>query len=65
MGTLGATYGRCGGCHEIKHVADDGIVREHNRYDGDGTSAAAVRCPGSGRPPLDADPEEIKAARLT
>jgi hypothetical protein len=63
MGTPDGGYRRCSGCNEIKRVAADGIVDEHNRYDGAGTSVAILRCPGSGRPPLDADREEIGAAR--
>jgi hypothetical protein len=56
METLDVDYGRCSGCHELKHVAG-GIVAEHNGYDTDGTSVAVVRCPGSGRPPVDAGEE--------
>jgi hypothetical protein len=58
-----ADYGRCSGCREIKHVAADGTVDDHNRYDSEGTSVAIVRCPGSGRPALDADEHGDTALR--
>ena len=57
METSGVDYGRCSGCNELKHVIAGGIVAEHNGYDTDGTSVAVVRCPGSGRPPVDAEEE--------
>jgi hypothetical protein len=63
MGTYAAGYGRCSGCNEIKHVAADGTVNAHNRYDSAGTSLTAFRCPGSGRPQLDADGAEIDSVR--
>ena len=50
-------------CNEIKHVADDGTVTAHNRYESPGTSLTAFRCPGSGRPQLDADGAEIDSVR--
>jgi hypothetical protein len=61
METLDVDYGRCSGCHELKHVAG-GIVAEHNGYDTDGTSVTVVRCPGSGRPPVDAEEEVAPAS---
>ena len=56
MDTPDIDYGRCSVCHELKHVITGGIV-DHNGYDTDGTSVAVVRCPGSGRPPVDAEEE--------
>jgi hypothetical protein len=61
MDTLDVAYGRCSGCHELKHVAG-GTVTNHNGYDTDGTSVAVVRCPGSGRPPVDVDEEVAPVA---
>jgi hypothetical protein len=61
METGSIWYGRCSGCHEIKHVAADGAVYAHNRYDGEGTSVMAVRCPGTGRPALAAPEHEVGA----
>jgi hypothetical protein len=63
MGTPGADYGRCSDCNEIKHVTADGIVAEHNQYDSEGTAVAVVRCPGSGREPLDAEEDVIPSSR--
>jgi hypothetical protein len=63
MRTSRAGYGRCSGCNEIKHVAADGTVNEHNRYDSEGTSLTTVRCPGSRRPRLDPDEAEIDLVR--
>jgi hypothetical protein len=57
MNTIGAIYGRCSGCSELKHVTADATVADHNGYDTEGTSVAVVRCPGSGRPPVDAQDE--------
>jgi hypothetical protein len=57
MDTPDVDYGRCSACHELKHVIAGGIVAEHNGYDTDGTSVTVVRCPGSGRPPVDAEEE--------
>ena len=57
MDTPDVDYGRCSGCHELKHVMAGATVAEHNGYDADGTSVAVVRCTGSGRPPLDAEEE--------
>jgi hypothetical protein len=61
--TDNAGYGRCSSCDEIKRIAADGTVHEHNRYDGQGTSVAVIRCPGSGRPPLNPDYQEVEAPR--
>jgi hypothetical protein len=55
--TPNVDYGRCSGCNELKHVIAGGTAAEHNGYDADGTSVAVVRCPGSGRPPVDAGEE--------
>jgi len=57
MDTADVYYGRCSGCNELKHVKAGGTMAEHNGYDTDGTSVAVVRCPGSGRPPVDAEEE--------
>jgi hypothetical protein len=57
MDTPDVDYGRCSGCNELKHVIAGGTVAEHNGYITDGTSVAVVRCPGSGRPPADAEEE--------
>ena len=57
MDTLDVGYGRCSGCHELKHVMAGATVAQHNGYDADGTLVTVVRCPGSGRPPLDAEQE--------
>jgi hypothetical protein len=46
-------YGRCGSCDEIKHVAPDGLLHDHNSYDTSGTAPVAIRCPGSGTRPVD------------
>ena len=62
MDTSDVGYGRCGGCNELKHVTAGGTVAEHNGYDTDGTSVAVVRCPGSGRPPLDTEQEARPAS---
>jgi hypothetical protein len=62
MGSSRNGYGRCSGCHEIKHVAADGTVDAHNRYDAEGITAAVVRCPGSHRPPVD-EAAEIDTVR--
>ena len=48
-----AQYGRCGSCEEIKHVAPDGVLHGHNRYQMRGTALVTVRCPGSGTHPVD------------
>jgi hypothetical protein len=63
MDTLGAIYGRCSGCNEIKLLTADGTVAGHNRYDTAGTSVAVLRCPGSGSPPVDAE-EHITSAPI-
>ena len=59
MDNLHSGYGRCTACGEIKQVGDGGLVQAHNRYDADGTSVAAVRCPGSDREPSDAPPARV------
>jgi hypothetical protein len=61
MDTPDVDYGRCSGCHELKHVIAGGVV-DHNGYDTDGTSVAVVRCPGSGRPPVDVEEEAAPVA---
>jgi hypothetical protein len=63
--TSGVSYGRCSGCEEIKHVRADGTVADHNGYDTQGTSVAVIRCPGSGRPPLDVEAEITPASSGT
>jgi hypothetical protein len=55
MDTPDVSYGRCSHCNELKHVMADGTVAEHNDYNAEGMSVAAVRCPGSGRPAVDAE----------
>lgn len=55
MDTLYVGYGRCSDCKELKHVMADGTVAKHNAYNAEGMSVAVVRCPGSGRPALDAE----------
>jgi hypothetical protein len=57
MNTSEVGYGRCSGCNQVKHVMADGTVALHNGYDTEGMSVAVVRCPGSGRPPVDAGEE--------
>ena len=57
MDTPVVSYGHCSACHELKHVVAGGLVAGHNGYDTDGTSVTVVRCPGSGRPPVDAEKE--------
>jgi hypothetical protein len=47
-------YARCADCDEIKGLAADGMLHDHNRFRADGTSVAVARCPGSGRRPRDA-----------
>ena len=61
METFDVSYGRCSGCHEIKHVRADGNVAAHNGYDTEGTSVAVIRCPGSNRAPV-ADEEKVAEA---
>lgn len=46
-------YGRCDGCGQLKHVAPDGVLYDHNRYRVHGTSVAVVRCTGSGARPVE------------
>jgi hypothetical protein len=55
-------YGRCSGCKELKHVMAGGTVAEHNGYVTHRTSIAVVRCPGSGRPPVDAEEDVAPAS---
>jgi hypothetical protein len=43
-------YGTCSYCHRLKHVAPDGLVRLHNRYEAHGTVVTTLRCAGSGAP---------------
>jgi hypothetical protein len=47
-------YARCADCDEIKPLAADGVLHDHTRFRAHGMSVAALRCPGSGRPPRDA-----------
>ncbi len=35
-------YGTCSGCHQLKHVTADGLVRDHNRYRVTGTVVVAA-----------------------
>ena len=63
MNTTRAIYGRCSGCNELKHMTADATVADHNGYDTEGTSVAVVRCPGSGRPPVDAQ-DEVNSASV-
>ena len=65
MDTPGAGYGRCSACNEIKYVMADGTVAAHNQYHSEGTSVAVVRCPGSGREPLDAKGGDHPIVTLT
>ena len=62
MDTPDVEYGRCSGCNELKHVIAGRTVAEHNGYDTEGASVAVVRCPGSGRPPMDAQEEVAPAS---
>lgn len=41
-------YGTCPGCHQLKHVTADGLVRDHNWYRANGTVVSSLRCTGSG-----------------
>jgi hypothetical protein len=55
-------YGTCSGCHQLKHVSADGLVRDHNRYRVTGTVVSPLRCNGSGVRYLErAEPDELSA----
>jgi hypothetical protein len=55
-------YGTCGGCHQLKHVTPDGVVRDHNRYRVTGTVVSPLRCTGSGARYLESlEPDEMSA----
>jgi hypothetical protein len=55
-------YGTCGGCHQLKHVDADGLVRDHNRYRTTGTVVSPLRCTGSGTRYLErVEPDEMSA----
>ena len=55
-------YGTCSGCHQLKHVTADGLVRDHNQYRVTGTVVSPLRCSGSGTRYLeDAEPVELSA----
>lgn len=41
-------YGTCAGCLQLKHVRDDGLVRDHNSYRVVGAVVSSLRCTGSG-----------------
>jgi hypothetical protein len=46
-------YGTCGGCQQLKHVAADGLLRDHNRFEATGSVVSPLRCSGSGTPYLE------------
>lgn len=55
-------YGTCSGCHLLKHVTPDGLVRDHNQYRATGTVISPLRCSGSGARYLEsAQPVELSA----
>lgn len=49
------SYGTCGGCQQLKHVTADGLLRDHNRFEANGTVVSPSRCSGSGTRYIEAD----------